>query len=115
MRRLHYTRRLSSLALRAISLAVLLVGIGLTVYACVQWLQTAHWQPLTVDGALTSWPQTREWVAHPRSWLGLHRVVVWVLRVPVFVVVTVLGLALSLVSAPPRLDSAESRATWSRR
>jgi len=115
MRRLQSTRRLSSLALRAISLAVLMVGIGLTVYACVEWLQTARWQPLNVNGALASWPTTREWLAHPRSWLGLHRVVVWVLRVPLFVMVTALGVALSLVTAPPSRDSAESQITWSRR
>jgi len=114
MRRLQYTRRLSSFALRAISLAVLVAGIGLTLYACVQWLQTAHWQPLTVNGALASWPTTREWVAHPRSWLGLHSVVVWVLRVPLFVIVTALGVALYLVTAPPPLDRVETQ-VWSRR
>jgi hypothetical protein len=85
---------------RAFSLAVFLSGMGLAAYAGVQWLQTAHWQPLTLNGVLTGWPATRDWVAHPRAWLGLHRVVTWLQRVPVFVIVMVLGGVLLAVSPP---------------
>ena len=84
----------------ALSLAVFLTGIGLAGYAGVQWLQTAHWQPLTVNGLLTGWPTTRDWVAHPRAWLGLHRVILWVRNVPVFVIVALLGGVLLVVSPP---------------
>ena len=98
MKRFQRARRLSGVLIRAFSFAVFLAGIGLAVYAGVQWLQTAHWQPLTVDGALASWPATRDWIAHPRSWLGLHRVVDWVVRVPVFLIVMVLGAAMHFIS-----------------
>jgi hypothetical protein len=97
MRRLQRARRLSAV-IRVLGLAVFLTGIGLAGYAGVQWLQTAHWQPLAVDGALASWPTTRAWIAHPHSWLGLHRVVVWVVRVPVFLIVTLLGAAMLIIS-----------------
>jgi hypothetical protein len=85
---------------RAFSFAVFLAGMVLAAYAVVQWLQIGHWQPLTINGALASWTMTRNWLAHPYSWLGLHRVVVWTLRVPVFLIVTMLGAALLIVSDP---------------
>ncbi len=85
---------------RAFGLGVFLSGVGLAAYAGVQWLQTAHWQPLTVNGLLTGWAATRDWVAHPRAWLGLHRVVMWLRSVPVFVIVTLLGGALLALSSP---------------
>ena len=102
-----HTQPLSARLLRAFSLVVLLIGIGFAVWAGVQWLQTARWQPLTVNGALATWPTTREWIAHPRSWLGLHRVVAWFVRVPVFVIVTLLGGALLLISAEEPVDWAK--------
>jgi hypothetical protein len=99
---LHRARRLLSILLATFSLAVFLTGIGLAAYAGVQWLQTAHWQPLTINGLLTSWPMTRDWVAHPRAWLGLHRVIMWVGSVPAFVIVTLLGGVLLALSPPLR-------------
>jgi hypothetical protein len=95
--------------------AVVLVGIGFAVYAGVQWLQTARWQPLTVSGALASWPTTREWIAQPDSWLGLHRLVTWILRVPVFGIVTLVGVALVMLSGRARLDRDNAWRTWQRR
>jgi hypothetical protein len=100
MTSLQHARRWSAILFRAFSLAVFLAGIGFAGHAGVQWLQTAHWQPLTINGTLASWPTTREWIAHPHSWLGLHRVVEWVLRVPLFLIVTLLGAALLIISAP---------------
>jgi hypothetical protein len=97
-----YVRRLFAIAFRAFSLSVLVAGIGFAAYAGVQWLQTAHWQPLTVNGALNSSPTTRDWVAHPRAWLGLHRVIMWIRNVPVYLIVTVVGAALLVVSSAPR-------------
>ncbi len=82
----------------AVGLAVFLTGIGLAAYAGVQWLQTARWEPLTINALLTSWPATRDWTAHPRAWLGLHRVVMWIRWVPVFVIVTLLGGVLLVLS-----------------
>lgn len=98
-------------ALSAFSLAVFLTGVAFVVYAGLQWLQTARWQPLTVNGALTSWPTTRDWVAHPRAWLGLHRLIMWVRSVPVFVIITLLGAALLVVS-PPLTRSPTRHDAW---
>jgi hypothetical protein len=107
---LQHARRLIAILFGGFSLAVFLAGIGLAAYAGVQWLQTAHWQPLTVNSALTNWPTTRDWVAHPRAWLGLHRVMMWVRSVPMFVIVTLLGGAL-LVLSPPMTRSS-MREDW---
>jgi hypothetical protein len=87
-------------AVRVIGFAVFLAGIGLIGLAAVRWLQTAHWGPLTVNGVLDHWPATRSWVAHPRSWQGLHRIVSWTLRVPVFIIVTLVGAAIFLIASP---------------
>jgi hypothetical protein len=79
---------------------VFLLGVGFAAYAGIQWLQTARWQPLTLEAALASWPATRDWIAHPHSWLGLHRIVARLVRLPVFLVVTLVGGALLIISAP---------------
>src|SRR4029079_11239469 len=100
MKGLRHLQRVGAILWRIFGLVVLSAGVGLAAYAGVKWLQTAHWQPLTINGALASWPATRNWVAHPRSWVGLHRVVVWTLRVPVYLIVSVLGVALLIVSDP---------------
>lgn len=95
------TRRAGAILAYLVSLAVLLTGIGFAGYAALEWLRTARWQPLTINGVLAGWPETREWVAHPRSWLGLHRVVTWILRVPVFVMAMLVGGLLLALSTPP--------------
>ena len=109
MQELRRSRRLIATLFGVFSVAVFLTGIGLAVYACVQWLQTAHWQPLTVNDLLTRW--AREWVVHPRTWLGLHRIIMWVRSVPVFVVVTLLGGVL-IVLAPPLRPSPTWQNAW---
>jgi hypothetical protein len=97
MSRLPQVQRASSLVFRALSWAVFLIGLGLAAYAGVQWLQTAHWQPLTVDRALTGWSATHDWMAHPHSWYGLHEIIAWVLHVPLFVIVTLVGGAMIII------------------
>jgi len=82
------------------ALLILVTGLLFTVLAAIGWLQTAHWKPITVAEALASWFGLREWIAHPRTWLGLHRIVSWILRVPVFLLLTILGVGLAAISAP---------------
>jgi len=91
-------RRWTATAFRYISLAVSVVGFGLLAYAGVQWLQSAHWHPLTVAGALDFWPTTRAWVAHPQAWHGLHRVVSYLLRVPLYIIVAGFGVVMLVFS-----------------
>ncbi len=93
-------RRALALAWRGFSVFVVVVGVGFAGYACVQWLETARWQPLTVNRALSSWPATREWAAHPHAWLGLHRIVMWVRSVPIFLLTTAIGVVFILLGAP---------------
>jgi hypothetical protein len=93
-------RRFGLIVWRTFALFVLLVGLAFTLIAAVGWLQTAHWKPLTVGEALSSTPALREWIAHPRSWIGLHRIVSWIVRVPIFLLLTVMGIGLSVMSAP---------------
>ena len=97
-----YVRTAAAVLWRAFGLGVFLSGAGLAIYAVVQWLQTAHWQPLTINGLLTGWTGTRDWVFHPRTWLGLHRVIMSARTVPVFVIVMLLGGALLVFSTPRR-------------
>jgi hypothetical protein len=104
MKGLKRIRRLSKIAWRAFGVIVLSAGLGLAAYAGVEWLQTARWQPLTINGALAASPTTRNWVDHPRSWVGLHRVVVPTLRVPVYLIVTLVGVALLIFSDPLTRD-----------
>ena len=93
-------RRFGLIVWRTFALLVLLAGFGFTVTAAIGWLQTAHWNPLTVGEGLSSLPTVREWIAHPKSWIGLHRIVSWVLRVPVYLLITLVGVALTVMSAP---------------
>ena len=93
-------RRIVGIVWRTFALLVLLVGLGFTVAAVIGWLQTAHWKPLTIGEGLSSVPALREWIAHPRSWIGLHRIVSWIVRVPLFLLLTVIGAGLAVMSAP---------------
>ena len=93
-------RRFGLIIWRSFALLILLVGLAFTVAAAIGWLQTAHWKPLTVGEALSSTQGLRAWVAHPQSWIGLHRIVSWIVRVPLFLFFTVIGIALSVLSAP---------------
>jgi hypothetical protein len=92
-------RRLGIILFRTLSLAVFSCGVALAAWAGVQWLQTAHWQPLTINQALASWPTTRNWLNHPQTWLGLHRLVLKALRVPVFLPLTLVGTGLLIIAA----------------
>ena len=94
-----HAKRWMKALVRVAGFAVFLAGAGLVAYACVQWLQTAQWHPLTVGGALDSWLTTRNWIAHPQSWRGLHRIVVWTVRVPMYAIGMVFGAALLLITA----------------
>jgi hypothetical protein len=93
-------RRFGLIVWRTFALMVLVVGLAFTALAAIGWLQTAHWKPLTVGEALSTLPAVREWLAHPRSWIGLHRIVSWLLRVPLFLLLTVIGVGLAAMSAP---------------
>ena len=41
----------------------------------------------------------KAWVAHPRSWYGLHRFTVWILRIPLFASVAFSGFLILLATA----------------
>jgi ABC-type cobalamin transport system permease subunit len=94
-----HARRWIKTLVRVAGLAVFLAGAGLVAYAGVQWLQTEQWHPFTIGSTLASWPATRNWIAHPQSWRGLHRLVVWAVRVPLYAIGLVFGAALLFITA----------------
>jgi hypothetical protein len=93
-------RRFALIIWRTFALLILIGGLAFTLIAAVGWLQTAHWTPMTVGEGLSRVPALREWVIHPRSWLGLHRIISWLLRVPLFLLLSVIGAGLAIMSAP---------------
>jgi hypothetical protein len=84
------------------ALLILITGLAFAALAAIGWLQTAQWKPATVGEVLSGWFGLREWIARPRAWLGLHRIVSWIVRVPVFLLLTILGVALAAISAPKK-------------
>jgi hypothetical protein len=53
------------------------------------WLRTGLWAPYTLRAlwgfAMDSTPGDR-WLQHPEDWIGLHRIVVYILDLPLYAV-----------------------------
>lgn len=95
------------------------VGIVKLAQAGVYWLQTATWKPQTGVAALEElgFSHARAWLAAPRSWIGLHKIAVLVLRWPAFVLYVAAGLLLMLAALPvvDALDARRRRAGYNTR
>jgi hypothetical protein len=76
-------------------------GVILGCYVGLHWLQTGRIEATLVeDVVFAKLPNSAQaWVARPRSWYGLHRFVVWVLRIPLFASVAFIGFLILLASA----------------
>jgi hypothetical protein len=65
--------------------SAVLAAIGLLGYQVVTWLRTAEWVSFPVqlawDWAMAGSAHDR-WLRDPHAWIGLHKVVVGILRVP---------------------------------
>jgi hypothetical protein len=69
-------------------LAALLAGTGTLVFQIVGWLETGHWPIVNLDTAMG-------WLRHIGSdWVGLQKIWDWVLALPLFVVLYVVGFVL---------------------
>lgn len=86
------------------------VGVLKLAQAGVFWLQTATWRPQSGVAALEElgFSHARAWMAAPRSWIGLHKIAVLVLRWPAFVLYFAAALLLAL-AALPVVDAIEGR------
>ena len=71
-------------------------GFGLFAIQCLRWLRTGQWG----SGPSTWWVtrylsnDQQHWLAAPDLWLGLHKIVVWFLDLPLWITLTVLGVLL---------------------
>jgi hypothetical protein len=88
------------------------VGLAKLVLAGVFWLRTATWKPQTGVGALQelgfSQAKINAWLAAPRSWIGLSKIAVVLLRWPAFLLYLFAGFLLT-VAAWPVVDALEGR------
>lgn len=86
---------------RLLGLVMFVSGVILGCYVGLHWLQTGRVEAMLLeDVVFTKLPDSAQaWVVHPRSWYGLHRFVVWVLRIPLFASVAFSGFLILLASA----------------
>lgn len=89
---------------RLLGLMMFMTGVVLGCYAALHWFQTGRVDAALIeDVVVAKLPNaTRAWIAHPRSWLGLHRLALWVLRIPLFASVGFSGFLILLGTATRR-------------
>ena len=85
---------------RLIGMAMFLTGLAMGCYVGLRWLQTGLGDATLIqDVVVEKLPDPAQaWIVRPRSWYGLHRVVVWVLRIPLFASVAFSGFLILLAS-----------------
>lgn len=89
------------LTARLLGLVVFTTGIVLGCYAGLHWFRTGQFgAALIEDVVVAKLPNdARLWIGHPRSWYGLHRFVMWVLRIPLFALLAFTGFLILLATA----------------
>lgn len=90
--------------LRLCGTALFLTGVAVGCYSGLQWLQTGRADPTLIQDVVTSrLPDgVQGWIAGPRSWYGLHRLALWVLRIPLFASVAFTGFLILLAGTASR-------------
>jgi len=83
---------------RLLGMAIFVTGLVMGCYAGFRWLQTGHSDATLIqDVILAKLPdRAQAWVARPESWYGLHRVMLWVLEIPLFASLAVGGFLILL-------------------
>jgi hypothetical protein len=61
---------------------VAVAGAFLFVTQCAWWLYFGEWVPLPLGIVLLPVGSLQEWLADPRSWIGLHKIVDLILSLP---------------------------------
>jgi hypothetical protein len=64
-----------------------IVGFGVAVWQCVQWLQIAEWPRVNMIDAL-HYVTSDPWLDYPQTWLGIHKALS---SIPAFIGVTISG------------------------
>lgn len=85
---------------RLIGMAMFLTGLAIGCYAGLRWLQVGHGDLMLLSDVIVEYlpDRAQTWIIRPRSWFGLHRIVVWVLRIPMFASMAFVGFLLLLAS-----------------
>jgi hypothetical protein len=82
---------------------ILLVGIGLLSYQSLLWLQTGVWTEypmLTVFNFLFENTPLHQWMVTPESWIGMQKLLLWVLEsIPVSLVLMVPGFSITIMAS----------------
>jgi hypothetical protein len=86
---------------RLLGLVMFVTGVILGCYVGLRWLQTGRVEATLIEDVVVArLPDgVRAWVVHPSSWYGLHRFVVWILRIPFFASVAFAGFLVLLATA----------------
>ena len=86
---------------RLLGLLMFVTGVALGCYVGLRWLQTGRVEATLIEDVVVAKlpDDVRSWVAHPRSWYGLHRLTVWILRIPLFASVAFSGFLVLLATA----------------
>ena len=58
------------------------VAVLFLIYDCFTWLRTGAWDPSETKMLLGAAPDFAEWIRSPQSWIGLHSVVLIILKLP---------------------------------
>jgi hypothetical protein len=81
-------------------MTMFLAGLALGCYAGLRWLQVGNFDVMLMNDVVAEHlpERAQTWIIRPRSWFGLHRLVVWVLRIPIFAAAAFVGFLLLLAS-----------------
>ncbi len=86
---------------RLLGLAMFVTGILMGCYVGWQWLQTGRFDATLIEDVVVAklTDRAQAWIAQPRAWYGLYRLVVWLLRIPLFASVAFGGFLILLATA----------------
>ena len=82
-----------------LGIAVLLIGLGLVAFQVFLFLYHGAWVSYSLLRFIDFTPiQFQAWVVRPDQWLGLHKIVYWLLDVPLAFLALVFGYLLIKLS-----------------
>ena len=86
---------INKLARAITGVSVLIMGSSVVVllYQAYLWLKHDEWRQFSLQTTLGQY-LTSPWLHDPKDWRGLHKLVVTVLHLPLFLVIFVSGLAI---------------------
>jgi hypothetical protein len=99
----HVLSEISKAAFVLLASAGVLTGLGILGYQVFTWLKTGAWPAVSLMHGLhylfPDWDTMWQWISAPRSWLGFHKIVSWLLiHTPLSLVVALIGLSFAFVS-----------------